>query len=488
MSTNQVALRSEDARKAAKEDFNFLGSLCMPEDFLFSFPAFYITLFNVLTAFKSPFERYALGIPRGFAKTTFMKLLCVWYILFSHKKFILVVCASEELAVNVISDIFGMLSHPNIVGLFGNWESGCEEDQKHKKVFFFRGRTIVVQGVGAGTSVRGINRNNKRPDVILLDDVQRREDAPNKELADKLLGWIVSTLMKARSNTDCTYIYVGNMYPQNSILDKLRKSAQWVSFVVGGILEDGDSLWPELKPIEVLLEEWESDADLGHEDAFLSEILNSTDLPLASGLDVSKIQSAPDWMSEIQPDGSFIIIDPSGAEKTSDDCTINYCEVKDTKPILTEVDFGTWTPKEVIKRTLKLALKTNTRLICVESVAYQKTLLFWFNDYCEENGISGFHFMPVSPRNQAKNVRIKKGVIKLTSGEIYVHKDVRSLVVDQYKEWNPLKRNNKDDIIDPIGYIEEVMVTYPEFIPHQIFSSGFELVDAAHSDSIEMAI
>jgi hypothetical protein len=162
--------------------------------------------------------------------------------------------------------------------------------------------------------------------------------------------------------------------------------------------------------------------------------------------------------------------------------------VKDTKPILTEVDFGTWTPKEVIKRTLKLALKTNTRLICVESVAYQKTLLFWFNDYCEENGISGFHFMPVSPRNQAKNVRIKKGVIKLTSGEIYVHKDVRSLVVDQYKEWNPLKRNNKDDIIDPIGYIEEVMVTYPEFIPHQIFSSGFELVDAAHSDSIEMAI
>jgi len=488
MASVELALDGEQARGAAKANLNFLGSLCMPDDFVFGFPAFYLTLFGILTGFSKAVERYALGIPRGFAKTTFIKLLCVWYILFSHKKFILIVCASEELAVNVISDIVAMLGHPNLVGLFGNWEQNCEENQKHKKVFYFRGRTVILQGVGAETSVRGINRNNKRPDVIIMDDIQKKEDAKNKELANKMLEWMVGTLMKARSNSDCTFIFVGNMYPQNSILDMLRKNKQWVSFVVGGILEDGDSLWPELKPIEMLLEEWESDKDLGQEDIFLSEILNSTDMPLATGIDLQEIKVAPDWMSDVQPDGSFIIIDPSGSDKTSDDCTINYYEVKDAKPILTEIKAGTFTPKETIIKTLEIALTTNTRLICVEAVAYQKSLLFWFTDYCQEHNIEGFEFHPVSPRGQTKNARIKKGVVKLIAGEIYVHKEVRSLVADQYREWNPMKRNNRDDIIDPIGYVEEVTTNYAHFIPHMIFSNEADHPDAAHTDDLELSI
>ena len=486
--TNEAALQGDEARAAAKSNLNFLGSLAMPEDFAFWLPPFYLTLFGILTTFAKPVERYALGIPRGFAKTTFMKLLCIWYILFSHKKFILIVCASEELAVNVVSDIVGMLSHPNIIGLFGNWEQSCEENQKHKKVFFFRGRTIILQGIGAETSVRGINRNNKRPDVIIMDDIQSKEDAANSELAKKLLEWMVGTLMKARSNSDCIFIFVGNMYPQNSILDKLRQNKSWVSFVVGGILADGESLWPELKPIDMLLEEWEADKELGQEDIFLSEILNSTDMPLASGLDLAKLQITPPWWDTVEPDGSYILIDPSGADKTSDDCTINYFEVKDGKSALTELKSGTFTPKETIVKSIEIALRTDTRLICVESVAYQKSLLFWFNEYCEEHGYEGFHFMPVSPKGQAKNARIKKGAIRLAAGEQYLHPRVYSLVCDQYREWNPMKRKNKDDIIDPQGYVEEVHMTYPHLIPRQIFSSAEGSVSASHTDDIEMLI
>ena len=486
MLTEELNLDGEQARTAARSNLNFLGSLCMPEDFVFGFPMFYLMLFEQLTGFKKSVERFALGIPRGFAKTTFIKLLCVWYILFSGKKFILIVCASEELSVNVISDIMDMLSHPNIVGLFGNWEAGVDENQKHKKVFFFRGRTVILQGVGAETSVRGINRNNKRPDVIIMDDIQKKEDAANKELAEKLLTWMVGTLMKARSNSDCTFIFVGNMYPQNSILKKLSENRQWISFVVAGILEDGDSLWPELKPVEVLLEEWESDKDLGQELVFLSEILNSTDMPLASGLDLSKIQAAPEWLDSVRPDGSFIIIDPSGAEKDSDDCTINYYESKDAKSILTQVKSGTFTPLETIDEALKLALATNTRLITVESVAYQKSLLFWFNHICTERGIEGFEFHPVSPRGQAKNARIKKGVTRVIKGEQYIHNKVLSLVKDQYQSWNPMKKKNKDDIIDPIGYVEEVETHYQHLIAHNIFDNEDDALGAAHDGELEM--
>ena len=90
------------------------GMLVAPEEFILHFPPFYLTIFAILTAFKNKLERFALGIPRGFAKTTFIKLLCVWYILFSHKKFILIVGAAEDLAVNTLADICDFLSSPNI--------------------------------------------------------------------------------------------------------------------------------------------------------------------------------------------------------------------------------------------------------------------------------------------------------------------------------------------------------------------------------------
>lgn len=483
--TTQVGTEAGSAIKMAKEDLNFLAMLAAPETFHLLFPPFFITLFQLLTAFKKRIERFAIGIPRGFAKTTFIKILCVWYVLFSHKRFILIVGASEELAVNTVSDICSLLSSSNIVKLFGRWNSEIEVDQQATKVFFFRGRNIVLKAIGAETSVRGINRNNDRPDVIILDDVQKKEDAENPELASKLLKWILGTLSLARSNEGCTYIYVGNMYPRNCILEKLKNNTQWTSLIVGGLLADGSSLWEELKPAEDLLDEWQALREIGEEDIFISEILNSTEIKPSSGLDLSQIPELPSYFMEVEPDGSFILIDPSSSKKTADDCTINHFSVTDSIPFLDEIEYGVFTPKEVIQKTIELALKRNTRLICVEDVAYQSTLLFWFEEYCNETGITGFEFVPVSPKGRAKNDRIKKGLLRCIKGETYLHPRVKSLVISQAREWNPMKINNKDDIIDPLGYVEEVMQTYPELI----IKNTFDLEDAtigsaAHTNDI----
>ena len=103
--TADVSTDPREAIKLARRDINFLGALTAPDVFASPFPPFFVALFEMLTAFKKRIERFAIGIPRGFAKTTFIKLLCVWYILFSDKRFILIVGASEDLAVNTLSDI-----------------------------------------------------------------------------------------------------------------------------------------------------------------------------------------------------------------------------------------------------------------------------------------------------------------------------------------------------------------------------------------------
>lgn len=472
----EVSAASTDAAELSRKDINFLGMIVDPTEFTFGFPPFYIALFSLLTAFKEKIERFAIGIPRGFAKTTFIKLLCVWYILFSNRKFILIVGAAEKLATNTLADICDMLSSRNIRTLFGNWQFDIEEDTKEQKVFTFRGRTIILKAVGAGTAVRGINRKSARPDVIILDDVQKREDSENKELADDLLKWILGTLMKARSNSGCTYIYVGNMYPQNCILKALKNNSQWTSLVVGGLLEDGTSLWEELRPAEELIAEYQSDLEMGHPEIFISEILNSTDIAPPYGIDINKIPHLPTYYQELldsnESEGSFILIDPSSGKKTGDDCTISHYDVIDGKPIFTKLKSGTFSPLETIEAAINLGLENNTRLIGVEGVAYQSTLLFWFNHYVNEQGISGFEFVELSPKGQAKNNRIKRGLLSLIAGEIYIGAAVRSIVMSQIIEWNPMVINNKDDIIDPIGYVEEMMQSYSTLMIKSTFDDN----------------
>jgi hypothetical protein len=484
--TIDVSADGKEAVNLARTDLNFLGMLAAPDDFVFAFPPFYLALFSMLTAFKSNVERFAIGIPRGFAKTTFIKLLCLWYILFSNKKFILIVGAAEDLAVNTLSDICDFLDSVNILSLFGRWNTQASVETQSLKVFHFRGRDIILRAIGAGTAVRGINRKNARPDVIIMDDVQKREDAENAELSDQLLKWILGTLMKARSNSGCTYIYVGNMYPKNCILEKLKNNTQWTSLIVGGLLADGTSLWEELRPAEDLLAEYQSDTEMGHPEIFVSEILNSTELVGMSGIDPHKFPPMPSYYNTEEAEGSFILIDPSSGKKQGDDCTISHFSVCDSKPIFDALTFGTFSPLETIQQAIAIGLARNTRLICVEDVAYQSTLLFWFEKYCEDEGISGFEFVPVSPKGRNKNGRIKKGLLQVLTEEIYLHPDVRSLVIAQTVDWNPLKVSNKDDIIDPIGYVEEVMRDYPELVVKNTFDVESYTEGASHSSALAL--
>jgi hypothetical protein len=179
-------------------------------------------------------------------------------------------------------------------------------------------------------------------------------------------------------------------------------------------------------------------------------------------------------------EAAFIIIDPSGGKVGGDDCTISHWEVKDGHPMFDELIAGALSPLDTIKSAIDLGLKRGTRVIGVEAVAYQTTLLFWFEKYCETpelNGmgvITGFHFVELPPKGQAKNKRIKNGYFKLIpnsfgEAEYYLHPRIRSLVISEYVSWIPTKTNNKDNIIDPIGYVEFVMQEHDALIVRDVF-------------------
>lgn len=465
----QASYSREEVVAAAATNMDFFASLALPQVMLFNFPSLFHALWELITAkakLQRDFSKLALGIPRGFAKTTIMKLFIVWCILFTDRRMFLIIGATAARAENILSDVADMLDEPNIKAAFGDWRIGMETDTQAEKVFGFRGRSIIITALGAGSSLRGINRKNARPDFILMDDMQTRENASSSVLSDALLEWMLGTLMKTKSNQRCLFLFIGNMYPfAGSILRKLRHNDTWVSLIVGALLADGESIWPDLRSKEDLLEEFAADLALGKPEIFLSEVLNDENAANHSSIDVTKIPHEPIGLVDFLPQGSFIVIDPAGRKKTSDNTEIGHFSIYDGVPLLDDLSSGKMTPGQTIKSALTMAMKHNTFLIAVESVAYQETLLYWFGVICEQVGIAGIDLVEIYPGAYSKNSRIKAMLEQLITterrpAEILISDKLRSKVLNQIVQFNALKTDNVDDILDLLVYAPKVVITY----------------------------
>lgn len=464
----EAVYQTDQVIENARESADFLCALAMPTVYEYSFPQRYLDLWAWLRHYvhlERDFSQLAVGLPRGFSKTTLFKLLCLYIILFTDRRFILIVCASLPKSVAFISDVLDMLKEPNIKATFGDYSLGAETDRQEKQVFTFRGREIVIGGIGAGGDPRGLNVKHRRPDIMILDDIQSKELAESQVQSDALERWVVGTLMKAKSPKGCLYLFVANMYPvpYHSILRKLKSNRNWVKFIAGGILADGTSLWEELQPLAQLLREYENDLEAGHPEIFYAEVLNDETASANNLLDLSLLPPLP-YEEGDYPAGNFIVIDPASGKVNSDDVAIGYFEVHDTLPCLMHVSNGKYSPGETIRIALQLALQRNCRLIAIEAVAYQSTLAYWFQFICQQLGIYGIEAVELYPGGSSKNSRILNMFKAYAAGEIFVAKEAKAAVHSEIMQFNPLKRDNTDNILDLLTYAPKVLGQFQEFI------------------------
>jgi hypothetical protein len=463
----QRSAPAEDIQKVSKADLDFLAALIMPTIFQFCFPPVFKSVWSWLIGYVEQhrvFPQLALGLPRGFGKTTLMKIFVIYCILFTDKKFILIISATATLAENILSDIVDMLEEPNIVAVFGDWRLGVAKDTQALKKFGFRGRNITLAAMGAEGNLRGLNIKNTRPDVMIFEDVQSRECADSQVQSDSLENWVVGTAMKAKSPTACMFIFVANMYPtKHSILRKLKDNPTWVKFIAGGILADGSSLWEELQPIAQLTREFQNDLAMGHPEIFYSEVLNDENASANNLIDLSKLPLSTYQEGDISA-GNFIVIDPSNDKVGSDAVSIGYFEIHDAVPMLMELREGRFSPGDTIRTALNLSLTHNCRLIAVEANAFQYSLLYWFAFMCEQLGIAGVEAVPIYSGVTAKNSRILTMFKSYAAGEFFVHDECKLDVHMQITQFNPMRKDNTDGILDLLTYAPRVVQEFQEFI------------------------
>lgn len=444
---NQVRIKAE-------KDFNFFAGLALPDTMRYLFPMYYIALWTLLVAaieennkYKTKkILRYVIGLPRGFCKTTFIKCLIAWLICYDKISFVLIICATDPLAEAFLSDLHNILQSPNIEKLYGVWRPA--KDTVDTKITAYHRRTVILKARGAGTSVRGVNEDNKRPDLILCDDMQTKENDDSETDRGRLFDWFVGTLLKTVTQQQSIVIYVGNMYSDHCILYLLKVNPHWVSLITGCILEDGTSLWPELFSLDDLFDSFIHDESLGKADIWFAEMMND---PVES-IDGLIQGPFPEKNMDLipAPDASFITVDPAGFRTQSDDNVLTAHYIIDGKGYIAEMEGGIWTPKQTVDKGLALAIKHEASFIGVEAVAYQASLAFWFQYFINEEKIQGIEVKPIKrPTNKTKTQLIRNFIKEIYGKNYYFIRQIdRAKFVWQATAYRISRTKNKDDWLD----------------------------------------
>lgn len=471
----EESLNSDDVINGMQESLDFHAAVCMPEDATADYPDLFKYLWQVVTAatlLPRNFSKFAIGLPRGMGKSMWVKLLVCFVIFFTKKRFILVVCASEIHAQNMVSDICDVLDSENCRTLFGNWQANLTINRKDFKKFTFLGRSITLKAVGRGTATRGITVKNKRPDIIICDDAQTDVAAHSPTEAAKFIRWFRGPLMKAKSPSGCTFLYIGNMYPDKKLpggqytcmLRQLQMSKYWTSIILGAINNDGTALWEEVQPLGQLLEELQEDIDAGTPEIFYAEVMNDPSGGGNASVDVSKISIFSAEETAEVCTGKFIVCDPSNDKKNSDDAAVGYFEVYNGTPHLAKLYAEKLSGPALVARMLELAAETGTRALFIESHAYQYSLIGWIDFICEQNGISQVEAFPIYTHGLKKNSRILNMFRDAVTDQISFDTDVWPRVNSQISLFDRLRTDNTDDILDICAYATQVMIEHDDLI------------------------
>ena len=170
----------------------------------------------------------AIAAPRGHAKSTSITFsYTLASLLFRERKFVVLVSDSEFQASMFLGQIKQTLQeNEDIANLFH-----LKRDEKGQVAFpketetdiiveFEDGYKFRVIAKGSEQKMRGLLWDGKRPDMMVLDDMESDEQVMNKERRDKFRRWFYGALIPALSENGIIR-YVGTILHQDAMLEQL---------------------------------------------------------------------------------------------------------------------------------------------------------------------------------------------------------------------------------------------------------------------------
>lgn len=453
-----VELSRKEIIDALKHDSEFFIEFFLGEELVFPVPDFHKDAFALLTQIEV--DKTVLAIPRAHAKTTLAKLAAVYLFLFSPYRFILYVSNTLGIAIPSVTDIIGFIESRNSVHVFGEVRFFIRQEGTGIYKFKWNGKTCILRAHGAGQQVRGINIDNQRPEVGIIDDLEDNDNIATEELYTKLKRWRYGPFGKCFTKKH-KLIWLGNMISQRSMLYENCNNPEWFSRVYGCILEDGTPLWEDLWPLEEIRKDFKEYQRAGMLDIWFAEMMN---MPTAYGsglIAANEIYYLPPVIPEEIKFACITVDLAISAKKWAHKSVVTVHVWKEEQQCWQAGEYFAKVgadPIELFRIIISLCQKWKVRTVGIESVAFQAALLPIYEQFCLMEQIKGIEFVPLlATGRKQERITAWAGLLRskdyaLTEGEFEM--------TNELLQYDRSKKENQDDCIDCAAYISQMLTKY----------------------------
>lgn len=190
----------------------------------------------------------AIAAPRGFAKSTAISLaylLCA--MLFRERQFAVLVSNTYEQAILFLADIRTQLSRNEDLIEYFEVSKIIKDTENDIIVQMKDGHLFRIRAYGSEQEIRGAKWNNKRPDIVVMDDGENAEIVNSKERRKKFKDNILKNLLPLGSGK-CCFRIVGTVLHADAFLFRILNDKNWKSLIYKAhkAFDDfSELLWPE---------------------------------------------------------------------------------------------------------------------------------------------------------------------------------------------------------------------------------------------------
>lgn len=412
----------------------------------------------------------AIAAPRSHAKSTaitFSFLLA--QVLFRQSQFVILVSDTETQASLFLGDIKQeLIENEDLISLFGI-KKFAKLSETDIIVEFDDGHKFRIIAKGAEQKLRGLKWNNKRPDLILCDDLENDEIVQNQERREKFRRWFYGALLPSKAQHG-KIIIVGTILHMDSLLERLMpntiykttieeslktystKKSLWTAIKYRAHNEDYTRiLWKDRFSKELLLQIKEGFLSQGMPDVYSQEYLN---YPIDESSAYFKRDDFVPFNLQDQEEklNYYSAIDFAVSKTESADYTVIATVGMTSSGDLLVVDIrrARWDSAEIVEQMFSVHRKYKPELFIVEQGAIQKAIGPFLQREMQQKGIY-LNLYPMVPTKD-KQSRARSIQARLRAGGIRFDKD---------KTWYPtledemarFPRDRHDDQVDALSWI-----------------------------------
>jgi len=274
--------------------------------------------------------------------------------------------------------------------------------------------TVRIEAYGKGSAIRGLSYLDRRPKIVIMDDIQDAEDARSNKIMDDDWDQFLSDIKFLGKDT--RIFMIGNNLGERCIVERILSQPELLNFKtkrIGSWAEDEKGMkyatWPEQFDLEFLENELEQYRKLGKTSIWMRERQCLSMAPESAMAQPGDLRTYM-WRCAktiASKCNIYIRMDPAFSERETADYTVIFIFGIDDLGNwhIFDIRFGHWNLQRKLDEIFLAAREWNPRNYGIENVGGQKMLIEMVQ---KEMSIRNcfFRLIELKPGGRSKSERI----------------------------------------------------------------------------------